>query len=65
MPTREAVTTPIAHIYLALDGHVEYLTRMSPFRGGPVIDEKPKTADDVAENVRNVLGGLARGKRDK
>jgi hypothetical protein len=62
IPPSIAKVTPICEIYLMLDGHMDYLKMTSPLRGGPaMVDQKPKTADDVADNVRSVLGGLANG----
>lgn len=40
--------TPIWRIYMALDGHMQYLEKTSVFHGGPVVEEKPdgKTVAD-------------------
>ena len=51
------MTTPLAHIYMALDGHMDYLRITSPYQGGPMIHERNKKPQDVAEKVRNVMGG--------
>ena len=53
--------TPIAMIYMALDGHMAYLKATSVLRGGPAIDQRPEKTEDAASKVRRVLGNLADG----